>query len=208
VKLERRADGSLRVSHGASLIRVLLCAVAALLPLGAALDARSSLWKLAFGGALALGCVALAGAVEAKQFDFDASRRVFRWSRRSFFRRSGGSVPFDEIADVTVRAHVYRPGVQQGTGSSRWYAVVVDTGSGSFELSSLPYGCEWQQLEFANSIRLLLGRALDGPLEHTVEDLVDAGESIAAIKLAHELRGLSLEDARALVAELEEKSPS
>jgi hypothetical protein len=193
---EVRPDGSLRIARPKARARLLTCSFAVLLAVGGALDPNTNAFKVGLSAFFAIGGCLAAGALESVVFDFDASRRVFRWSRSSWYRRSGGEIPFDLVEDVSVRVRVYRS--QHET--SRWNQVELRARGERFELASFRARRELEAIELANRFRLLLGLAT--PVEHTVEDLVAQGDTVAAVKLAMQLRGLSLDAARQLVDEL------
>jgi hypothetical protein len=103
--LETASDGSIQVRDRFVFLRVgLLVASALFLGMAAmqlryGLDRTRVVWASV---ALALGCAALAAAIEDSAFQFDAVRREVRWSKRRLFGSRSGTIPFAEVENLVL----------------------------------------------------------------------------------------------------------
>ena len=202
-----RQPGSLVVRDQPNLLRVTLLAFGATIALAVATQWAGEPARLALGGLGAAFCFVCSGLLESVSFEFDESRRVLRWSRRSLFRCRAGEVPFHEIRSVHVRVREDRERDGSHVRVDRSWRVELDTEAGALLLSSRTFPDEAGQTAIADAIRESLGLVAESRTARAeVEELVAGGELVAAIRLARETRGLSLEAAKQLVDELREKS--
>lgn len=111
----------------------------------AGIDWKTVLLALGVGASIA-GTLALPGT----RLTFDPMRKTISWSMRSFLRRSGGRVPFENVQQVIVQSAVLDSG-------RTFYRVAICTPE-----TNLPLGVEFSPdianvEKLAASIRDLLG---------------------------------------------------
>jgi hypothetical protein len=160
VKLERRPDGSLRVRHDPTSLRLVLAAFG--------LAVLAAVWlqqppadatARALGTLGALLPISMAALVERCAFDFDATRRRLQWSRRNLLRTLRGELGFDELRDAVVRTAAE---IDSDSRSRRvranYRVVLVTAAAGDLELSNRRFYDEPEQAEIAGAIRAVLGR--------------------------------------------------
>jgi hypothetical protein len=199
-----RSDGTLVVTYdGTSLTKLLL--VMAVLFAGTAIydvfiGARGTDRLIGLGGAVATCVLAALVSLEQSHFTFDASARTIVWTRRWGLRRRSGSIPFDSVREVAVQ----RPLGDDGVPSRRIALQFDDVPEVPVTVGYRP-DVNGEILTIAASIRARLGQPAAGATLDSLQRLVDAGQTIEAIKRVRQDEGLSLSEAKRRVDALTKK---
>jgi hypothetical protein len=199
-----RGDGTLVVTYdGTSLTKLLF--VIALILLGTAtydvlIGSRGTDRLIGLVGASATCVLAGLASLEQCRFAFDPSTRTIVWRRRWGFRQRSGSIPFDSVREVALQ----RPIGDEGVPSRRIALLFHDAREVPVTVGYRPDAHD-EILKIAALIRTRLGQPPGGSPSESLQALVNAGQTIEAIKRLREDEGLSLSDAKRRVDAIREK---
>lgn len=132
---------------------------------------------------------------ETSDFIFDAGTGRLSWTRRVGLVRRAGTVPFEDIEHVVIRAAL---GSDSVAPSQR---IVLLTRNGELPLTA-SYSPSDAHAENAERLLAFLGRTRGDHLLDSVNALVAAGRDVDAIRELRLARGMSLTDAHAEVARI------
>jgi hypothetical protein len=144
-------------------------------------------------GAASLAAIALVAA-ESGFFVFDRKSRVVRWKRSFVGRQREGTLPFDEVEDVTLERPIGDTGVP-----SRRIALRLQSGKTLPLRSNYKTDRDDELLKIAEQIRETLGLPPKPPPVDAIKTLVAQGRTVEAIKELRRTRGLSLVEAKRAV---------
>jgi hypothetical protein len=191
-------DGSLVVTYEGTGFTKFLLAIALVFAGTAIYDVtigtRGTDRMIGLAGGIATCLLAGLVSFERSHFTFDSSTRTIVWSRRWGFRRRSGSIPFDSVREVAVQ----RPIGDDGTPSRR-IALQIHNGREVPITVGFRPDSDGAILKVAESIRTRLGQPPAGFPVASLQALVDAGQTIEAIKRLREDEGLSLLEAKSRV---------
>jgi hypothetical protein len=207
VTLETASDGSILVRDRFVFLRAgLLVASALFLGMAAmqrlyALDHVQAVWASLV---LALGCAALAGAVEDSDFQFDAVLQEVRWSKRRLVGGRSGTIPFADVENLVLEVRSSR----SDSGLSRTDDCRVFLVARSF---TLPLGSSNLDLSRARDgvaipLLALLGKSNQALVEDSIRYWVSRNDRITAKALAVSALQMDSEAAARLIEELARSS--
>ncbi len=146
------------------------------------------------GGAVTSGLVYLV-AYESSLFAFDSRTRLLTWRRKRSLSKKQGTLPFGRIEQVILESAI------GNTKYSPKHRVMLRTGEGELPLS-IDYEHNEINQTLAERIRSRLGLSPESLVIDSVQSLVERGLTIDAIRLLREKRGLSLTEAKSLIAQM------
>ena len=201
--LETAPDGSIQVRDRFVFLRVgVLVASALFLGMAAmqllyGLDQVRAVWGAV---ALALGCAALAAAIEDSDFQFDAALQEVRWSKRRLVGGRSGAIPFAEVENVVLELRSSRS--DSGLSRTDDYrvflvarSITVALGSSNLDLSRARDGV-------AVPLLALLGKSNRALVEESIRYWVSRNDRITARALAVSALHLDSEAAARLIERL------
>lgn len=144
-------------------------------------------WMIA---AASLAAIALVAA-ESGLFVFDKKSRVLRWKRSIAWRQREGSLPFDQVADVTLERPIGDSGIP-----SRRITLRLQNGEMLPLRSNYKTDHDSELLKLADQIRDALGLPPKPPPGDAIKALVAQGKVVEAVKELRRTRGLSLVEAK------------
>jgi hypothetical protein len=161
-----------------------------------------------FQGAAAAGLLALVGFVgvfERSRFEFNRASGDFHWRQRRAFWERSGKIALSAIRHVVIQnpigAVTRTPPLGPGVRSRR-ICVITDG------REEIPLGISYvpdpdsRLLELAGEIRTFLGMHAADVIDESVRAAALAGDTIGAVRLLRQERGLSLSDAEERIHEL------
>jgi len=199
-----RGDGTLVVTYDGTRLPKFLFVIALIFAGTATYDmvlgARGTDRLIGLVGGITTCVLAGLMFLEQSHFAFDASARTIVWSRRWGFRRRSGSIPFDRVREVAVQ----RPLGDDGAPSRR---IALQIHDGPEVPITVGYSSDIDDevLAIASQIRARLGQPPTGSPVAQVRALVDAGQTLEAIKRLREDEGLSLTEAKRRVDAITKK---
>jgi len=203
VTLETASDGSIHVRDRFVFLRSgLVVASGLFLGMAAmqqlyALDQVRALWASL---ALALGCAALAAAVEDSAFQFDAVRREVRWRKRRLVGGRSGTIPFAEVESLVLEVRSSRS--DSGLSRTDDCRVFLVTRSITMPLGSSNLDLPRARDEVAIPLLALLGKSNRALVEDSIRYWVSRHDRITASALAVSALDLDSEGAARLVEEM------
>src|SRR5215813_3614212 len=185
MKVKSAADGSIAIEDRFVFLRAGLLISAALFTGLAAIQLLPGLATARAAGIsflLALGCGALAAALEDSAFEFDAVAREVRWMKRRLIGVRQGTIPFADVDDVLleVRSSLSDSG-QSRTDDCRVFLV---SRAASLCLGSSNLDISRARDAVAIPLRALLGKSNRGLVEDSIRYWVARGDRIKAQALA------------------------
>lgn len=201
--MEKRPGGSLLVKSSGT-ARILLILFGAAIAATALLQEPRSFTRILLGFAAALLPLSIAAILDGVRFHFDGLKRRVFWRRKNFFRTHSGELGFGEITEVRLAA-LADPERRKGK-NQQCYRVVLATGTGELPLSNVWTVDLRGQTKIAEAICAVLGKGAPVGVQNSVDELVEAGRTIDAVKLARERFGLGLTEAKKLVDEKKRNS--
>ena len=201
--LETASDGSIHVRDRFVFLRAGLLVVSALF-LGMAamqllygLDQVRAVWGCV---ALALGCAALAGAIEDSAFQFDAVRREVRWSKRRLVGGRSGTIPFAEVENLVLEMRSSRS--DSGLSRTDDYRVFLVTRSITMPLGSSNLDLSRARDAVAIPLLALLGKSNRALVKDSIRYWVSRHDRITASALAVGALHLDSKAAARLIEEM------
>jgi hypothetical protein len=201
--LETASDGSIHVRDRFVFLRAgLLVASALFLGMAAmqrlyALDQVRAVWA-SLG--LALGCAALAGAIEDSAFQFDAVRREVRWSKRRLVGGRSGTIPFAEVENLVLEMRSSRS--DSGLSRTDDYRVFLVARSITMPLGSSNLDLSRARDAVAIPLLALLGKSNRALVEDSIRYWVSRHDRITASALAVGALHLDSKAAARLIEEM------
>ena len=205
--LERASDGSIHVRDRFVFLRAgVLVASALFLGMAAmqllyGLDQVRAVWASLV---LALGCAALAAAVEDSDFQFDAVLQEVRWSKRRLVGGRSGTIPFADVENLVIEVRSSRSdsGLSR-TDDCRVFlvarSITLPLGSSNLDLSRA-------RDAVAIPLLALLGKSNQALVEDSIRYWVSRNDRIAAKALAVSALHMDSEAAARLIEELARSS--
>jgi len=205
--LERASDGSIHVRDRFVFLRAgVLVASALFLGMAAmqllyGLDQVRAVWASLV---LALGCAALAAAVEDSDFQFDAVLQEVRWSKRRLVGGRSGTIPFADVENLVIEVRSSRSdsGLSR-TDDCRVFlvarSITLPLGSSNLDLSRARDGV-------AIPLLALLGKSNQALVEDSIRYWVSRNDRITAKALAVSALQMDSEAAARLIEELARSS--
>ena len=165
-------------------------------------------WEKIAGAALGgMLLILIAAIVDNRRFVFDPALKVLVWEQRNWFRSRGGRMPFSEVRDVLVTTSPETHG--DSNRRHNHYSAVLVTASGQVRLTATSGTAKHEYDKLAEAILDLLAKPDATPdSKDEISRLIAGGRIVEAISLARAQRGLSLAEAKALVAEIKERQQS
>jgi hypothetical protein len=209
VTLETTSDGSILVRDRFVFLRAgLLVASALFLGMAAlqrlyALDHVRAVWASLV---LALGCAALAAALEDSAFQFDAVRREVRWSKGRLLGGRSGTIPFAEVENLVLEMRSSRSdsGLSR-TDDCRVFlvarSITMPLGSSNLDLSRA-------RDAVAIPLLALLGKSNRALVEDSIRYWVSRHDRITASALAVSALRLDSAAATSLIEKLARENGS
>jgi len=205
--LERASDGSIHVRDRFVFLRAgVLVASALFLGMAAmqllyGLDQVRAVWASLV---LALGCAALAAAVEDSDFQFDAVLQEVRWSKRRLVGGRSGTIPFADVENLVIEVRSSRSdsGLSR-TDDCRVFlvarSITLPLGSSNLDLSRA-------RDAVAIPLLALLGKSNQALVEDSIRYWVSRNDRITARALAVSALHMDSEAAARLIEELARSS--
>ena len=205
--LERASDGSIHVRDRFVFLRAgVLVASALFLGMAAmqllyGLDQVRAVWASLV---LALGCAALAAAVEDSDFQFDAVLQEVRWSKRRLVGGRSGTIPFADVENLVIEVRSSRSdsGLSR-TDDCRVFlvarSITLPLGSSNLDLSRA-------RDAVAIPLLALLGKSNRALVEDSIRYWVSRNDRITAKALAVSALQMDSEAAARLIEELARSS--
>jgi hypothetical protein len=144
---------------------------------------------------------------------FDSLRRIVNWQRLHFFKRSSGSIAYDDIKEIVMETST------RNTEGRVTYRLAIATGQGSWPMSESYGGNSERYASLGKEIREFLKltplpnavvaqpSATDaGQLDASIRALLAQGQKIDAIKLLRSAKFIGLKEAKQRVDEIEKQS--
>ncbi len=197
MKMEKRPGGSLLV-RSSGLARILLILFGLAIMAGVVLQEPRGFTRIVLGFLAALLPWSIAAILDQTRFDFDGLKRRLFWRRKNFFRTRAGELGFDEISEIRLRSMAGDSEQRRGK-NQLVYRAVLAAGAGELPLSNVWTADLRTQTKIAEAICAVLGRIAPVTVENSMDELVAAGQTIDAIKLARERFGLGLTEAKKLI---------
>jgi hypothetical protein len=198
------SDGTLVFTHDSTLWSKRLVGLASLLIATAAYDyfvgtgGTDRLIGLLAGAATC----ALTGIMilEQARIQVNPRTRTIVWARRWGFGRRSGSLSFDDVKSIGAE----RPLGDDGLASRR---IVLRTRDGGTIPFTVGYRVDanGDVLRVVEQIRQMVGGGDRKPSD-VLQSLIDAGQTIEAVKFLRETRGLSITEAKSEVDVLKEQN--
>jgi hypothetical protein len=162
-----------------------------------ALDQVRAVW-VSLG--LALGCAALAGAIEDSAFQFDAVRREVRWSKRRLVGGRSGTIPFAEVENLVLEMRSSRS--DSGLSRTDDYRVFLVARSITMPLGSSNLDLSRARDAVAIPLLALLGKSNRALVEDSIRYWVSRHDRITASALAVGALHLDSKAAARLIEEM------
>ena len=157
------------------------------------IETEHPVWAMPVVAALSLGCTLFFFRRDSNTFD-GAARRLI-WSKWTPLGRTGGTVAYDDITNVTVET-------MSGMDSTSTARVVIHTAADKIPLT-VHYSASLESWEpVATRIRQLVGLSTANLTDDSLRALVAEGRKIDAIRHLREKSGMSLADAKHAVERL------
>lgn len=152
------------------------------------------------GGTGLLGLVALASSVTDRSFRFERTQGRVLWTVRRLFSTRYGEVAFSDVRGVVLRESVDADQQPQRIA----YQPMLDTSTGQLPLSSFHGTNSADGEALSRAIHETLGRAYVAPRQATLEEMIEAGRILDAVKrvrrdAARAGRVMGLAEAKAIV---------
>jgi ribosomal protein L7/L12 len=147
-------------------------------------------------GAAGFFFVAYLAIYEDSRFSFDKSRRTVIWQRRTLFSRKSGVVPFSQVDAVLAEALADSDG-------SVTRRLALRTKNGVIPFSRAYTGDpDGEMIRVAADLNGLFGHQPAAEVKSAIEEMLDAGREIDAVRMIRAERGTSLSMAREEVTRL------
>jgi hypothetical protein len=207
VKVVRQSETELVLEDSSLWLAAVMAAAAAFLAYGAYFTGKKPTFVAA-----ALFLLFAWFTLHKTTIVFDSLQRRMMWQRLHYFKKSSGSIPFDEIKDIIIETSA------GDSGGRATFRLAIVTSQGSWPTSD-SYGGNG---ETYNSLRAQIREFLklnpsqnaesakdstsgEAGLDSSIRSLLAQGRKVDAIKLVRSSKGTSLIDAKEQVDEIEKK---